>query len=50
MKRKQLGKDLDKVVFPVAESKFAECWSDLEIVQRTVAQIPWRNNITLLDN
>lgn len=27
--------------------KFAECWTDLEIVQRTVAQIPWRSNITL---
>lgn len=29
--------------------KFAESWTDLEIVQRTVAQIPWRSNITLLD-
>jgi len=29
--------------------KFAEAWTDLEIVQRTVAQIPWRSNITLLD-
>ncbi len=29
--------------------KFAESWADLEIVQRTVAQIPWRSNITLLD-
>lgn len=29
--------------------KFAEAWPDLEIVQRTVAQIPWRSNITLLD-
>lgn len=29
--------------------KFAEAWSDPEIVQRTVAQIPWRSNITLLD-
>jgi predicted nuclease of restriction endonuclease-like (RecB) superfamily len=29
--------------------KFAEAWSDFEIVQRTVAQIPWRSNITLLD-
>ena len=29
--------------------KFAECWPDREIVQRTVAQIPWRSNITLMD-
>ena len=29
--------------------KFAEAWTDIEIVQRTVAQIPWRSNITLLD-
>jgi predicted nuclease of restriction endonuclease-like (RecB) superfamily len=29
--------------------KFAESWADIEIVQRTVAQIPWRSNITLLD-
>jgi len=29
--------------------KFAESWPDFEIVQRTVAQIPWRSNITLLD-
>ncbi|HXK50457.1 MAG TPA: PDDEXK nuclease domain-containing protein [Clostridiales bacterium] len=29
--------------------KFAEEWPDKEIVQRTVAQIPWRSNITLLD-
>ncbi len=29
--------------------KFAECWPDYEIVQRTVAQIPWRSNISLLD-
>lgn len=29
--------------------KFAEAWPDLEIVQRTVALIPWRSNITLLD-
>ncbi len=28
---------------------FAEEWPDKEIVQRTVAQIPWRSNITLLD-
>ncbi len=29
--------------------KFAEAWQDFEIVQRSVAQIPWRSNITLLD-
>ena len=29
--------------------KFAECWLDYEIVQRVVAQIPWRTNITLMD-
>lgn len=29
--------------------KFAEAWTDSKIVQRTVAQIPWRSNITLLD-
>jgi predicted nuclease of restriction endonuclease-like (RecB) superfamily len=29
--------------------KFAESWADLAIVQRIVAQIPWRSNITLLD-
>lgn len=29
--------------------KFAEAWTDFEIVQRTVALIPWRINITLLD-
>lgn len=29
--------------------KFAESWTDIEIVQRIVAQIPWRSNITLLD-
>ncbi len=29
--------------------KFARTWTDFEIVQRTVAQIPWRSNITLLD-
>jgi len=29
--------------------KFAESWADFEIVQRTVAQIPWRSNIILLD-
>jgi predicted nuclease of restriction endonuclease-like (RecB) superfamily len=29
--------------------KFADAWKNIEIVQRTVAQIPWRSNITLLD-
>lgn len=29
--------------------KFAECWTNYEIVQRVVAQIPWRTNICLLD-
>ena len=29
--------------------KFAEAWPAVEIVQRTVALIPWRSNITLLD-
>ena len=29
--------------------KFAEEWPEREIVQRTVALIPWRSNITLLD-
>lgn len=29
--------------------KFAESWPDLEIVQRVVAQIPWRTNISLMD-
>jgi predicted nuclease of restriction endonuclease-like (RecB) superfamily len=29
--------------------KFAEAWPSLEIVQRCVARIPWRSNITLLD-
>lgn len=29
--------------------KLAQEWPDVEIVQRTVAQIPWRSNITLLD-
>jgi len=28
---------------------FAEQWPNPEIVQRTVAQIPWRSNLTLLD-
>jgi len=29
--------------------KFAERWSDFSFVQRTVAQIPWRTNIVLMD-
>jgi len=29
--------------------KFAESWPDREIVQRTVAQIPWRTNLALLE-
>lgn len=29
--------------------KFAEAWPDREIVQRTVAQIPWRSNLILLE-
>ncbi|MCK5690847.1 DUF1016 family protein [Myxococcota bacterium] len=29
--------------------KFAASWPDRAIVQRTVAQIPWRSNLTLLD-
>ncbi len=29
--------------------KFAETWKDYKIVQRTVAQIPWRTNIVLMD-
>jgi len=29
--------------------KFAEVWPDREIVQRTVAQIPWRSNLTLIE-
>lgn len=29
--------------------KFAECWPEFEIVQRIVAQIPWRTNRLLLD-
>ena len=28
--------------------KFAETWTDIKIVQRCVAQIPWRSNITLM--
>jgi predicted nuclease of restriction endonuclease-like (RecB) superfamily len=29
--------------------KFAQEWPDLTIVQRTVALLPWRSNLTLLD-
>ena len=29
--------------------KFAESWPDRSFVQRTVAQIPWRSNLALLD-
>ena len=29
--------------------KFAESWRDRAIVQRAVAQIPWRSNLALLD-
>jgi len=29
--------------------KFAEEWPERKIVQRTVAQIPWRSNLTLLE-
>lgn len=29
--------------------KFAQAWPDREIVQRTVAQIPWRTNLALLE-
>jgi predicted nuclease of restriction endonuclease-like (RecB) superfamily len=29
--------------------RFAEQWSDFSFVQRTVAQIPWRSNIVLMD-
>lgn len=29
--------------------KFAESWPDFEFVQRVVAQIPWRSNLSLLD-
>jgi predicted nuclease of restriction endonuclease-like (RecB) superfamily len=28
---------------------FADAWPDRTIVQRTVAQLPWRSNLTLLD-
>jgi hypothetical protein len=29
--------------------KFADAWPDRVIVQRTVAQLPWRSILTLLD-
>ncbi len=29
--------------------KFAEEWTDFEFVQRVVAQIPWRTNISLIE-
>jgi predicted nuclease of restriction endonuclease-like (RecB) superfamily len=29
--------------------KLAMCWTDFSILQRTVAKIPWRSNITLID-
>jgi len=29
--------------------KFAEAYPDIEILQRGVAKLPWRNNITLMD-
>lgn len=29
--------------------KFAESWPNRELVQRTVALIPWRSNLTLLE-
>ncbi len=29
--------------------KFSEAWPDREIMQRAVAQIPWRSNLALLD-
>ena len=28
---------------------FAEAWSDEQIVQRTVGQLPWRHNIALIE-
>ena len=37
-------------IFPRYEEPFAAVWSDREIVQRTVAQIPLRRNLVLLDN
>lgn len=39
--------------FPLRNPKYmrknAQAWSDREIVQRTVAQFPWRSNLTLLE-
>ncbi len=29
--------------------EFAEAWPEVQFVQRTVAQIPWRSNVALLD-
>lgn len=29
--------------------RFAECWPDYAIVQRVVAQLPWRTNLKLID-
>jgi predicted nuclease of restriction endonuclease-like (RecB) superfamily len=29
--------------------KLASCWTDFAILQRTVAKIPWRSNISLID-
>ena len=29
--------------------QFAECWPDYELVQRSVALIPWRSNVALMD-
>ena len=53
-----MSKDL-KIAFPEMSGfsprnikymrKFAQCWLDEKIVQRVVAQIPWRTNITLMD-
>ncbi len=54
----RMSKDL-KIAFPEMSGfsprnikymrKFAQCWGDYEIVQRVVAQLPWRTNITLMD-
>ncbi len=54
----RMSKDL-KIAFPEMSGfsprnikymrKFAQCWLDEKIVQRVVAQIPWRTNITLRD-
>ena len=29
--------------------KFAKAWPDRAIVQRTVAQLPWRSNLTMVE-